>query len=120
MDEATFRAMEAIAETYETTGVVSMRPLGRPLAGEAGPNVGPQAQRADPALDKAILHATMELESAMLKARRDLGNAYNKLIPLKGSNPTHEHLHMVLAIIQQAYQLCQELENTAKTDLRQA
>lgn len=117
MNERTFRDMVALAETYETTGIVPIQAIGGRRF-EANPAAGPQAAHADPAVNKAILDATVRLERAMLTARSELGRIYNGLRDHHDQHPDHEALRMVLVVIQQAYELCHDLEQSAKTELR--
>lgn len=115
MKNVTLAALATLAETYVSSPIVPIRPLGAAL--EANPSVGPQAAHADPSVDAAILKAAGDLDKALNLAKRDIAIIYNRLKPHTGANPMHDQLHMLLAVMQQTHGLLGELQKSVREDL---
>lgn len=119
MNRSTLAEMLALAETYATSPIAPLPVLGvRSLTGEANPNVAPSPHTNNPALDREIIQATVDLERVLRSTRAHLGTIFNRMRDHADKNPEHEALRMLLVVIEQTYHTCQEVETLAKTDLR--
>lgn len=102
------------------TAAPAKSPTGAAPAAGAAPHASGTHPHASQEVEKAILQGITDLENAMREAKIKLGKAFNGVRDLKDNNPTHEKLHMLLIILQQGYELCKDLENMARTELRDA
>ena len=117
MNRSELAEMNGIAETFLSTQVVPLQPIGavsRTAGLPEADHAGPQAAHADPHIDAQVQRAAQHFEDAIVSFQREIAGLYNKLKPLKANAPNHDPLHTLLLVMQQAHGIQTDLRNVAR------